>query len=149
MATEKGVVVETHDGMAWVKTEKSGACESCCSREICMPIGGGNEMKVEVINTFGVSPGDRVVLRFGSSSLLKATFFLYMFPILCLLAGAIAGMVIAPFLHMDGQMLSAFLSFSLFIIAVIIVRLRGDRMAQKDEYKPKIIRVLRRNSTDK
>jgi sigma-E factor negative regulatory protein RseC len=145
VATERGLVIEANAGVAWVKTEKSGACESCCARGACLPIGGGGtDMKVEAINTAGAIPGDRVVLSFGSSALLKATFFLYIFPVICLIGGAIAGMIAAPFVQMDEQVLSAILSFSSFLGAVVIIRARGNKMAQKDEYKPKIIRILRR-----
>jgi len=146
VATEKGIVIEVNAGMAWVKTEKSGACESCCSRDTCLPIGGGKDMKVEVINNAGASPGDRVVLSFASSSLLKATFFLYMFPIICLMVGAIGGMMLAPSFDMDEQLFAAIIGFTSFLGAVLIVRIGGNKMSQKDKYKPKIIRVLRRSS---
>ncbi|MBW1814917.1 MAG: SoxR reducing system RseC family protein [Deltaproteobacteria bacterium] len=144
MATEKGVVVEVGDDTAWVKTEKSGACESCCARGACLPIGGGNDMKVEAINIAGAATGDRVAFSFGSSSLLKATFLLYMFPILCLISGAIAGMILAPLFSVDEQALSVIIGFSCFLGSVFIVRAKGNKMSQKDEYKPKIIRILRR-----
>ena len=143
MATEKGVVVEVGDNTAWVKTEKSGACESCCAKGACLPIGNGNDMKVETINSVGAAIGDRVVLSFGSSSLFKATFFLYMFPILCLVGGAIAGMILAPILEVDEQGLSAIIGFACFLCSIVIVRIRGNKMAQKDEYKPKIVRIVR------
>jgi sigma-E factor negative regulatory protein RseC len=143
VATEKGVVVDVGDDTAWVKTEKSGACESCSARGACIPIGGGNDMKVEAVNTAGASVGDRVVLSFGSSSLFKATFFLYMFPILSLVGGAIAGMLLAQILAVDEQALSAITAFSCFLGSVIIIRVRGKKMSLKDEYKPKIVRVVR------
>ena len=145
MATEKGVVVEVGDDTAWVKTEKSGACDSCCAKGNCLSVGGGNDMKVEAINIAGAATGDRVVLSFGSSSLFKATFLLYMFPILCLIGGAIAGMILAPLFNVDEQALSVIISFSCFLGSVFIIRVRGNKMSQKDEYKPKIIRILRRH----
>lgn len=145
MATEKGVIIEVNDGTAWVKTEKSGACESCCAKGACHPFGGGNdkEMKVEVINTMGASVGDRVVLRFDSLSLFKATFLLYMFPILCLIGGAILGMVLAPLLHLDEQVISAVIGISCFLGSLLIIKIRGNKMSEKDEYKPKIVRIVR------
>ncbi len=144
MTTEEGIVVEAGAGIAWVKTEKSGDCASCAAAGSCIPFGGGNHVKTEVINTVGAAPGDRVVLSFSSSSLLKAAFFLYMFPILCLIAGAIAGMMIAPLLAIDEQVLSAVVGFSSLLGAIVIIRVRGDNMSQKDEYRPQIIRILKR-----
>jgi sigma-E factor negative regulatory protein RseC len=143
VTTEKGIVLEVGDNTAWVKTEKSGACESCCAKGACLPIGGGNDMKVEAINTAGAASGDRVVLSFGSSSLFKATFFLYMFPILCLVGGAVSGMLLAPMFGVDEEAFSAIIAFACFLGSIIVIRVRGRKMSQKDEYKPKIIRVVR------
>ena len=144
MPTEKGIVIETNDGTAWVKTEKSSACESCSSRGSCLALGGGNDMKVKAINTIGAASGDRVVLSFRSSSLLKATFFLYMFPVLCLIGGATAGLLLAPRWNVNDQTLSAVTGFFCFFVSIIIIRVRGNKMSLKDEYKPKIIRIVKR-----
>jgi sigma-E factor negative regulatory protein RseC len=145
VATEKGIVIEVDDDTVWVKTEKSGACESCSSKGSCLPAGGGTDMKVEVINTAGATIGDRVVLSFGSYPLFKATFFLYMFPVLCLITGSIAGMMIAPLFDIDEQTLSAIIGISCLLGSFVIIKTRGNKMSQKDEYKPKIIRILRRH----
>lgn len=145
MATEKGIIIEVNDGTAWVKTEKSGACESCCAKGACHPFGGGNdtEMKVEVVNTMRASVGDKVVLRFDASSLFKATFLLYMFPILCLIGGAISGMVLAPTLHLDEQTFSAAIGILCFLGSLVIIKITGNKISRKDSYRPKIIRIVR------
>ena len=89
MAIEQGVVVRLGtDGSrtAWVKTERSSACESCASRESCNPGADGKAQEVEAINAADARVGDRIQVVIGTGAMLKATFLLYLFPIICMLA---------------------------------------------------------------
>jgi sigma-E factor negative regulatory protein RseC len=146
MAKEEGIVVSiAPDGMASVLTTRSGACESCSSRSMCHAVGGGgNENEVIVVNEANALPGDRIVISFKTGSLLKATFLLYVFPILCLLVGAFIGQAYAPDFQMDPSALSAIVGFLFFGAALLFVRLRGNQLATKEAYRPKIIRIIRR-----
>jgi len=143
MATEEGVVLRIDSRTAWVKTQKTNACEGCSSRGACSVMGGGEDMEVQAINAAGGQVGDRVVLSFDTSSLLKASFLLYVFPIICMLLGAFAGMQVAPAVNFDTSIVSAICAFLFFGLSFLFVKSKGNRMAQKDEYRPKIIRILK------
>ena len=97
---------------------------------------------MEALNEVGAKVGDRIVLLFESSSLLKATFLLYVFPILLLLIGALCGQGIAPHLDLNPSGLSATMGFSFFLAAVLFIKFRANKMALKKEYRPKIIKIL-------
>ncbi|MEJ2166242.1 MAG: SoxR reducing system RseC family protein, partial [Desulfobacterales bacterium] len=84
-----------------MKTSKTGACKECSARGSCHSSGGGEEMEVEVINEVGAKVGDRIVLSFETGSLLKATFLLYVFPILLLILGAVIGQETASYLDFN------------------------------------------------
>ena len=143
MATEEGVVTKIESATtAWVKTTKSGACKSCSARSSCHSLGGGEEMEVEAINKAGAQIGQKVVLSFDTSPLLKATFMLYMLPILTMMTGAFIGQQLAPKLNLDTSFLSAIFGFLFFGLTLLFVRSKGNKMAKKDEYRPKIIRVI-------
>ena len=142
MATEEGIVLKLQSPTtALVKTTKSSACEGCASKESCNSMGSGKEMEVEVINPANAKEGDKVVIEFKSSSLLKASFLIHIFPILCLVAGAIVGQEVAVKFSLDKSATSAIFGFLFFVLAFLIVRLVGEKMADKDSYKPRIIRV--------
>jgi sigma-E factor negative regulatory protein RseC len=143
MATEEGIVtkIESTD-TAWVKTTKSGACKSCSARSSCHSLGGGEEMEVEAINRAGAQIGQKVVLSFDTSPLLKATFLLYVFPIIAMIIGAFVGQELAPNFNANVSFLSAFFAFSFFGLTLLYVRSKGNKMAKKDEYRPKIVRVI-------
>lgn len=145
MATEEGIVCRVDATTAWIATTRSSACESCASKGSCSTMGSGSEMEVQAVNTAGAQVGDRVVIRFESASLFKLSFLLYIFPILAMFAGALLGQIAAPFLGFDVTALSVTCAFLSFLLAFGLIRLGGNRLAQKDEYRPKVVRILKRS----
>lgn len=144
MATEEGFVFKmgaTGARTAWVKTTRSSACESCSSKLVCHVEGGGKEMEVEAINTADARVGDRIVLNIETASLLKATFLLYVFPILAMIAGAVLGQTVAVMRGTDPSGLSALFGFLFFGLAFIVIRITGRRLSENASYQPEIIKI--------
>jgi sigma-E factor negative regulatory protein RseC len=149
MATETGVVtkISYRDARtAWVKTVPSSACESCSSRHQCSTKSGSQEREVEAINEVGAKAGDRIQLAINTGSLLKATFLLYIFPVLCMLVGGIAGHAIALRFQWDTSLFAALAAMACLAVAMLVVRFGGNRMANKAAYRPRIIRIINRAS---
>ena len=144
MATEEGIVIKVGDRTAWVKTTRSSACNHCASRKSCQAGEQGKEMEVEVTNPVGAKIGDRIVLYFETASLLKAAFLLYVFPILCMLTGAALGHWLSPRYQINPSLGSAAVGFLSLVLSFLLVKMRGDRLARKDNYKPRIVRILGR-----
>ncbi len=143
MATEEGIVTKIDSTTtAWVKTTKTEACKACAARSTCHSVGGGKEMEVEAINHAGALVGQKVVLSFDTSPLLKATFLLYVFPILAMIVGAFIGQKLAPNFDFDTSFLSAIFGFLFFGLTILFVRSKGNKLAKKDEYRPKVIRII-------
>jgi len=109
-------------------------------------MGGGKEMEVEAINTAGAAVGDHVVMSFETSSLLKATFLLYVVPILWLFLGAVIGQVIAPSVHLGSSIASAVFGFLFFSLSIFFVRRKATKMGGESRYQPKIIRIKKKAS---
>jgi sigma-E factor negative regulatory protein RseC len=145
MATEEGIVIELNKDSARVRATKTGACESCSARSSCHVMGGGNEMEINAINAAGAQVDDRVVLSFDTSSLLKASFLLYIVPIIALMFGAIAGHVLSIPLQLDSSIASFAGAFLFFGLALVFIRSKGNALGKKREYQPRIIRVLKPN----
>jgi sigma-E factor negative regulatory protein RseC len=143
MAIEEGVVFKiSTPGTAWVRTTRSSACESCSSRHACQQgEAAGKEMEVEAINTVNAHVGDRIVLNIRTASLLKATFLLYVFPILAMLAGALLGQWVAQTRGSDPSSMAALFAFAFFGLAFVVIRVAGRRLAKDKSYRPEIIKV--------
>lgn len=144
MATEQGVVVRIDAAGAWVKTVRSEACDSCASKGACHTMGGGKEMEVAVLNPIGARVGDRVVIKLGTSPFLKATFLVYMFPVLLLVVGAAAGEWISRSAGLGSPLPSALLGFGSLAAGLLFMRIIARRLAEKAEYRPRITRVTGR-----
>ena len=99
-------------------------------------------MEVEVLNPVGARVDDRVVIYFETTSLLKASFLLYFFPVLAMLAGALVGHHFALSRNWDPSLGAAILGFLGLFLALAFVRMHGQKMATRNTYKPKIIRIL-------
>ena len=141
MATEHGIVIKTGTQTAWVKTTRSSACKSCSARKGCTS-SGGSEMEVEAINSANARVGDRIVLQMETGSLLKASFLLYIFPILCLLVGAVGAEAMASSLGFGSSAITPVVGLACFVGAFLFVKSKGNRMAKQANYRPVIVRVL-------
>lgn len=148
MATEEGIIFKMGRpgaaGTAWVRTTRSSACESCSSRDVCQGEGGsGKEMEVEALNTADARVGDRIVLNIKTTSLLKATFLLYIFPVLAMIGGALLGQSVAAMRGSDPSGMAALFAFLFFGLAFIVIRVTGRRMARNASYRPEIVKIRR------
>lgn len=143
MATEQGVITRVGIGTAWIKTTRSEACKGCSARNSCHAMGGDEvEVEVEVVNEVNAQPGDLVVIRFETTSLLKATFLIYTFPILCLLAGALVGRELSSLLDWGESTSAAIVGFSAFIVSMLFVYFKANRMSRQDQYRPHVLRII-------
>lgn len=149
MATEQGIVIKvdkTDTDLAVVKTVQSSACESCSSRHHCNPGTSGKDREVEAINLVNACEGDLIQISMDTGPLMATIFLLYVFPIICLLAGAFAGSAMGEKLGMNSSASSALAGITCFAAAMLIVRKRAGGMALKRKYKPKITRILGRGT---
>ena len=141
MATEEGIVTAVSTGTAWVKTTRSSACKGCSARHSCSPQNNQATL-VEVVNPVHAKVGDRILINIESASLLKASFLIYVFPILCMLAGAGLGQGVGIVLSLNPSWTSPILAALFFVGAILYMKSKGNRLAQIDAYKPKIVRII-------
>lgn len=142
MATEEGIVIKTHDELARVKTTRSSSCSSCSAKSTCHVNESGNAMEVDAINRAGAREGDRIMMHFETSSLMKACFLLYILPVGFMLFGAIIGHLLALKLGIGSSLFSAASGFLLLVVSFILIRSKANRLGNDDAYKPKIIKII-------
>ncbi len=144
MVTEEGIVIRSNMNLVWVKTVKTDACDSCSAKEGCHIFGGGKPMEVEAINTAGAKPGDTVILGFESGSFLKLSFFLYVFPILSMIIGAVVGQETAGNYNMDPTGFSVILGIACFLLAFLVIKLLGKRLSENTSYRASVVKIKTR-----
>jgi sigma-E factor negative regulatory protein RseC len=146
LANEEGVVIRADASGTWVKTIRSDACESCASHGACHSLGGGKEMEVSAVNRIGARVGDRVVLKMDTLSFLKGTFLVYLFPILLLVVGAALGEWISLSSNLQSPLPSILSGFCGLALGLVLMKMIANRLAKRDDYRPRIARVVGRAS---
>ena len=140
MITENGVVTHADPAAAWIKTIRYGACEHCKDKNNCGSSHEQKEMIIQVDNTLGVQAGDHVVVGIQSQPMIYLTFLLYVFPVICLLIGAVAGNAAAPSFGLNQSLTSMFSGFACLGISIFFIRLKHDSLTQNNAYKPFLVR---------
>ncbi|NIO03347.1 MAG: hypothetical protein GTN74_01690 [Proteobacteria bacterium] len=148
MIEETGIVTGLNEnGFASVRVTGGEGCESCGCRGACQALGGGNERKLTAINRAGATVGDQVVIRIGSGSVLKASFIVYLVPILALLLGSFVGARYSSQIWATGNPETVSVLTGLFCLGAsfMAIRLYSNRLSQNQKYYPTIEKVIGRS----
>jgi sigma-E factor negative regulatory protein RseC len=134
---QEGIVVEVSEGMAKVKASRHSDCENCGN---CP---GNTAIVVDALNPVGAQRGQRVVLGFKESNMLRAAFVVYMLPLIAAAAGAVAGTYLASAqLVADPLWYQIEGGFIAFGLSIVYVRYYDRNARANDRMKPVIIRIL-------
>jgi sigma-E factor negative regulatory protein RseC len=142
MLVETAWVVSARGQKATVRAVRGDACHSCSSADACHAVGGGKEMMVEVLNPIRAQAGDRVELVLPEASFLKASLLTYGLPLLFLMGGGLLGNRLGPVFGFSADAGSIILALFGVASAYPLVAVLGRRMTGREEYIPRIIRVL-------
>ena len=148
MATETGQIIRLENNDAVVRITRTDACSSCSQKNNCgVMTGDSHKTDIRVANKVAAQPGDMVTVEIGTGSLLKAAFLLYLFPILCMMIAATMGKLAADALGINETAPSMGMGLGFFILSFVVVRIRGNKMARKEAYRPRITRIRHRASS--
>lgn len=138
MNKEEGIITRTEGDKAWVKVRRSSMCEVCNSRNVCNTLNDSNTMEAQVYNPVKGKEGDHVEFMISTSSLLKITGLLYIFPVIFLLTGAISGYVFFN----PPEFFALIFGLTGFFFSYLIIRLISNRITQDRKFIPEIVRIL-------
>ena len=144
---EIGVVTGVKEnGLALVSAKGRELCGSCHCQESCSAVAGGTERKITAINRAGAAVGDQVLIRIGSGSVLKASFVVYLLPILALVGGSFMGAKYSGQIWASGDPEAVSVLTGLFCLGAsfILLRLFNRRLSQNHKYYPIIEEVIHR-----
>ncbi|MCK4487086.1 MAG: SoxR reducing system RseC family protein [Desulfobacterales bacterium] len=140
LLTKTGVVKAIQGRMALVVTRLEPVCESCKAKDVCISLGGGGaNAEIRARNTVGAEPDDVVTISIRGSSLLKASFFVYMVPILALAGGILLGFLLSRLISVDENFLVGLFAGLGFLGAFVWLKKQGDKLFRKQEFIPEII----------
>jgi sigma-E factor negative regulatory protein RseC len=104
---EEGIVRKINGKYAEVLITNKDECKECSAKLFCKP-SSDFENSIEVVDPFGVAPGDVVRFSVNGGNILKASSQLYLVPLVLFIAGILAGYSI--FQHFELKELFSFLT---------------------------------------
>ena len=138
MLTKTAVVKAVEGRMALVTTRLEPQCEKCKARAVCFAHGGVN-LEVRARNSAKAEVGDVVTIGISSSSFIKASFLVYMLPILAMVGGIVLGHFLSGLLSVDENLVVGLLAFLGLAGAFVWLKKNGDKLSRKPEFIPEII----------
>jgi len=135
MIEENAQVVSVEGAHAWVETERRSSCSSCsakgCGTGALSKVLGTRTQKIKVRNPIDAAAGDAVIVGIDESILLKGSLFVYILPLLLMLAGGLFGEAIAPQWGSSGEGLSLLFG-SLGLVGGLVWLRRFNRNVEND-----------------
>ena len=141
MEIEEGIIEKASKRKALVRIQPSSACANCDSRGTC-DISSDKKMMIEVANNLQAEIGDRVEISMPEGSLLKLSFLVYFLPVVALVAGAIMGSMLAPFLDMEPTPASVIGGGGAMAGVFFVLRWLERGSNARDKYYPRMTRIL-------
>ncbi|MBN1883345.1 MAG: SoxR reducing system RseC family protein [Deltaproteobacteria bacterium] len=148
MISETGKVIEAKDGTALVLVERSAACQGCAAQGVCHTLGGGTDARITVNNDLNAKVGDLVELSIRESSLVSASFIVYMVPVAGLFAVAALAGWLAPRWGWDPEASAAAGAVVGLAASLFGIRLFHPVLDRSDTLKPVITRIVRETHGD-
>lgn len=107
MIEETAVITAREGEFAQVETQRSTACGACavksgCGTSLLGKLWGNRRASIRVLNPIGAAPGEKVIIGLQESALTRASFALYMVPLLSLILSAILGQWLATWFNFSA-----------------------------------------------
>lgn len=142
MIETEAVVVKIEHAVAYVQAERKSNCGSCsessCGTSVLANFFGQRTPLYRASNEVGAKVGDRVVVGMDESALFKGTLLLYLFPLLLLFVGAVAGSALAVTADLkDGYSVAG--AFIGLLAGFIGLKLLSAKMGLGKQFQPVIL----------
>lgn len=141
MALEEGIIIKVNGDTALLRTRQKTACGHCAEKAHCHMSGNDEEIEVEAANPIHAKVGDIVVVSYNSTRLFLLAFFLYVFPIILMIIGALIGERVAAAYNGNPSAYAALFGFGLFFISMGIVKWKDYQARKTGQFRPEIIKI--------
>jgi sigma-E factor negative regulatory protein RseC len=148
MAERIGIVLHTFDnGMAEVVTDRRNACGGCEKSHGCRTCLASSKMVSTVRNSAGAGQGDVVSIYLKQSALWTGAAFLYIVPILWLMAGAFIGASFGRNWDMGETGAAILLGLLGLAVGFMMARAISSSSSFGPKIVPRIVRVVENAKT--
>ena len=127
---EYGEVVKIQGEIAKVRFKRTSACGKCGA---CGMLKDMSEIEIDVENTLGAQPGQKVEVEFAPGDSLKSAAIAYLIPLAMLLVGAFLGYIIGNSVDfgVSPDVCGAILAILFAVLSFFILRAIDGKMKKK------------------
>lgn len=139
---EVAEVIETYSNRAKIRIRAGGSCQGCAIANVCL--GGDTCKEIEVINNIGAKVGDNVKIDIDGSASIFASFLIFIFPLIFLIAGIFVGSYLsnAFFPKINKTLFTVSCSFIFLIISFLILYMLNKYFTKKKTFTPYIKEII-------
>lgn len=141
MIEENGRVLAVKNGFAEIETIRTSSCTACRARHGCghhavAQMSSSNRMKMNALCDLDVLVGQEVVVGIPEDTLLKASIWMYLIPLIGLIGGATLPSLINndPILPVMGALLG-------FSGGFLFARGKAEGVSGNPDFMPRVLRV--------
>ncbi len=140
MNNTSGTVVELNGDHAYVHIGRNTACESCGA---CHFDENTMNLKVTAVNQVHAKVGDRVELSLDNVNYFKASIYLYGMPLLAMLIGIFAGLLIFPKIGLQNSDVYAILLGTILLtLTYILIKANSEKFEKNTKYMSVITSIM-------
>ncbi|MES9812520.1 MAG: SoxR reducing system RseC family protein [Candidatus Thiodiazotropha sp.] len=140
MLEETGTVVEVWDDSLQVETQSRSACSHCsssgCTTSVVSKLFGIKRNRLQLENSLGAKPGDRVVIGIPDDLLVRASVWAYLLPLIFMLASTALGGVFGA-----SEGFQSLLALGGLAVGFYIVRWTTRNLSSQRRFKPRLLRI--------
>ena len=140
MIIETGRVQHVTEGKAVIEIQRGSACSKCHAECACTGE-KAQTMLVEARDPIGVRSDQYVQLTIQNTSVLRASFVVYMIPLFALITGVLLGEYLGQLLGVQN-LLEILVGFGCLGLSLIIVRLYNNLFKRDIRNQPVITKVI-------
>jgi sigma-E factor negative regulatory protein RseC len=138
---ERGTVVSVGQGRADIMITPTEKCDDC---EICTEGAGGRRILEGALDPIGVAPGDVVELETPLRARRLAQLLVFVFPVVALVVGYLAGYLLSSVVEMDPDTLGAAGAVIAAILALLALRGVRVRAVDGSDETPRVRAIIAR-----
>lgn len=139
MVKEEGVVTASHNGLVEVEVVRTSSCQACQAKAACghhaiAKVTASNNVNLLAQDDLSCEVGEKVIVGVPESTLLTASFFMYLAPLLSLIFAT----VIAETLF-NQPTITAFSTFSGLAFGLFIARRVSNKQQGNANFQPRVL----------
>lgn len=142
MIETEAVVVKIEDATAYVKAERKSGCSACstgsCGTSVLAGFFAQKTPLYRASNDVGAKVGDRVMVGMDEAAMFKGTLLLYLFPLLLMFVGAVAGSMLAVDMELRDGYSAAGACMGL-VVGFLGLKLFSAKMSMNRQFQPVIL----------